>query len=159
MTAVKVRGRDVAVTLSAATLTAAVLSFVAGDIHALLIEAHLREWWAYGWFFVAAAIGQGAFAFLILLRQPAWLLLVAIVGNLAILGMYVLSRTNGPPLGPHAGVPERVEALDVVCTAAELGVVVACLALLPRRLARGTTTVLAVAGIALWTARLTGVLL
>jgi hypothetical protein len=159
MTAVRVRGHDVAVTLSAATVTAALLSFIAGDIHALLIEAHLHEWWAYGWFFVAVATGQGGFAFLILLRQPVWLLLTAIAGNLAILGMYVLSRTNGPPLGPHAGVPERVEALDVVCTAAELGVVVACLALLPRPVARRTTTVLAVAGIALWTARLTDVLL
>ncbi|HKG38292.1 MAG TPA: hypothetical protein VKB25_04820 [Conexibacter sp.] len=158
-TGVRVLGRPVVVTLSVATATAALLSFVAGDIHFLLVEPHLHEWWAYGWFFVVVAVGQGAFAGLVLLRQPPWLLLTAIAGNLAILGMYVLSRTNGPPLGPHAGVPERVAALDVVCTAAELGVIVACLVLLPARIARGATTVLAVVGIALWTGRLTGVLL
>lgn len=158
-TDVRVLGRPVAVTLSAATVAAAVLSFVAGDIHIALVDAHLKEWWAYGAFFVAAAVGQGVFAGLVLLRQPPWLLLVAIFGNLAILGMYVLSRTNGPPLGPHAGVPEEVAALDVVCTAAELGVIVACLALLPARIASGTATALAVVGILLWAGRLTGMLL
>jgi hypothetical protein len=158
-TGVRVLGRPVVVTLSVATAMAALLSFVAGDIHFLLVEPHLHEWWAYGWFFVVVAAGQGAFALLVLLRQPPWLLLTAIAGNLAILGMYVLSRTNGPPLGPHAGAPERVAALDVVCTAAELGVIVACLVLLPACIARGATTVLAVVGIALWTGRLTGVLL
>jgi len=159
MTAVRMLGRPVAVTLSAATAAAALLSFAAGDIHVAFVQEHFREWWAYGAFFVAAAAGQGLFAALVLLRQPPWLLLAGILGNLAILGMYVLSRTNGPPLGPHAGAPERVASIDVVCTAAELGVIVACILLLPARIARSTTTVLAVAGIALWTGRLTGVLL
>lgn len=156
---VRVLGRPVVVTFSAAVVAAAALSFVAGDIHVALVESHFREWRPYGWFFVATAAGQGLFAFLVLTRQPVWLLLTGIVGNLAIVGMYVLSRTNGPPLGPHAGVPEKVATVDVVCLVAELGVIVACLALLPARLARGATTLLALAGIGLWTARLTGLLL
>jgi hypothetical protein len=159
MSAVRVLGRPVALTFSAAIVAAAMLSFAAGDIHVALVQEHYREWWAYGAFFVAAAVGQGLFAALVLLRQPPWLLFAGILGNLAILAMYVLSRTNGPPLGPHAGAPERVASIDVICTIAELGVIVACIALLPARLARGTTTALAIAGIALWTARLTDVLL
>jgi hypothetical protein len=49
--------------------------------------------------------------------------------------------------------------VDVACTVAELGAIVACIALLPARIARSTTTVLALVGIALWIARLTGALL
>lgn len=156
---VRVLGRPVALAFSSSAAAAALLSFAAGDIHAALVESHFREWWPYGAFFVVAAAAQGLFAFLVLQRRPPWMLLLAIFGNVAILGMYVLSRTNGPPLGPHAGVPERVAAVDVLCTVAELGVIVACLVLLPARIARSTTTVLALVGIALWIARLTGVLL
>ena len=73
--------------------------------------------------------------------------------------LYVLSRANGVPLGPHAGRPEAAEALDLTCTAAELGVVVALLWLLPDRLARRVATVLMLIGIALWAGRLSGLLL
>src|SRR5437868_15274279 len=69
MSAVRVLGRPVALTFSAATVAAALLSFIAGDIHIALVQEHFREWWAYGAFFVAAAAGQGLFAALVLLRQ------------------------------------------------------------------------------------------
>jgi hypothetical protein len=136
----------------------AALSFVAAGVHFWVIEPHL-EWWAYAAFFLATAIGQTALALLILKYTPTWLLLTGIAGNLAILGMYVLSRTNGPPLGPHAGRPEPAGLLDITCAVAELGTIVALLGLLPAHLSRRTTTVLFVIGLALWTGRLTGVLL
>jgi hypothetical protein len=135
------------------------LLFVAAWLHLVVLGPHLREWWAYGVFFLAAALGQTALAVLLLRRTPPWLVLTGIVGNVAIVGMYVLSRTNGPPLGPHAGRPEAAGLLDVACTVAELGAIVASLGLLPAPLARRTGTVLALIGLALWTARLTGVLL
>ena len=95
----------------------------------------------------------------VLLRPAPWLLLMGIAGNLAIVGMYVLSRTNGPPLGPHAGRPEAATAFDLACTAAELGAIAASIALLPPVPARRTATALALAGAGLWAGRLTGVLL
>jgi hypothetical protein len=137
----------------------AALSFVAAGLHLAVLDPHIREWWAYGVFFLAAAVGQAALAVLILKRSPPWLVLTGIVGNVAIVGMYVLSRTNGPPLGPHAGRPEPAGLLDVTCAVAELGVIVALLGLLPERVARRTATWLALIGLALWTARLTGTLL
>ena len=153
MSAWRLHRRDVAVEL------AALLSLWAALGHLLVMPDHFREWWAYGLFFLGAACAQAAFAVLVLLRPAPWLLLCGIAGNLAIVGMYVLSRTNGPPLGPHAGRPEGAAALDLTCTAAELGVIAASLALLPPAPARRTATALALAGAGLWAARLTGVLL
>jgi hypothetical protein len=138
---------------------AAGLSLAAAGMHLWVLEAHLQEWWVYGAFFLAAALGQAAFAVLILRATPPWLLLTGIAGNLAIVAMYVLSRTNGPPLGPHAGRPEAAGLLDVACTVAELGVIVALLGLLPARLAQRTGTLLALIGIGLWAARFWGMLL
>jgi hypothetical protein len=70
--------------------------------------------------------------------------------------MYVLSRTTGPPVGPHAGHAEAAGLIDVATTAGELVAGAALLALLPRALARRVTTVLLLTGLALWTLRLTG---
>jgi hypothetical protein len=138
---------------------AAALSFVAAAIHLAQTDPHVREWWAYGAFFIAAAVGQAALGVLVLRRTPPWLVLTGIAGNLAIVGMYVLSRTNGAPMGPHAGRPEGAGALDVACAVAELAAIVVLLGLLPERLARRTATLLALVGLALWTGRLTGMLL
>jgi len=138
---------------------AAALSLLAAGLHLAETDPHFREWWAYGVFFLGAAVAQSAFAVLILRRTSPWLVLSGIAGNLAIVGMYVLSRTNGPPLGPHAGRAEAAGLLDAICLLAELGVIVALLGLLPERLARRTATLLATIGLALWTARITGVLL
>ena len=138
---------------------AAALSLVAAGLHLAEIDPHFREWWAYGVFFLGAAVAQSALAVLVLRRTPPWLVLSGIGGNLAIVGMYVLSRTNGPPLGPHAGRAEAAGLLDAICLLAELGVIVALLGLLPERLARRTATLLALTGLALWTARFNGMLL
>ena len=138
---------------------AAGLSLVAAGIHFFVAGPHLQEWWGYGAFFLATAGGQAALAVALQWRPPVWLLEAGIGGNLAIVAMYVLSRTNGPPLGPHTGRAEPAGLLDVTCTVAELGVIVALLGLLPAAVARRTASVLAVVGMALWTARLTGVLL
>jgi hypothetical protein len=139
--------------------TVAALSVVASGMHLYVMDPHLREWWAYGAFFLACAVGQAALAVLVLRSTSPWLLLTGIVGNVAILGMYVLSRTNGPPLGPHAGRPEEAGTLDVSCAVVELATVIALVGLLPERARRRTTTLLALIGLALWSGRLTGMLL
>jgi hypothetical protein len=152
------RGGSAASPISRTDVVAA-LSLVAAALHLWVIEPHFREWWAYGVFFLATAVGQMALAVLILRRTPPWLVLTGIVGNLAILGMYVLSRTNGPPLGPHAGRPEAAGVLDLACAVAELGAIVALLGLLTEPLRRRTATLLGLIGLVLWTARIIGVLL
>ena len=105
---------------------AAIFSIVASLVHLWMAPAHLAEWWGYGAFFLAAAAAQGLFG-LALLRWPArWLLLAGIVGNLALVSFYAVTRTVGIPFfGPHAGMVEEVGVPDLVATGAELGLVVA----------------------------------
>ncbi len=87
------------------------------------------------------------------------LALVGIPGNLALAGMYVYSRTNGPPTGPHVGRAEDPELLGMATCAAELAVVVLLLGLLGERTRRAVTTGLLLVGLGAWTLRFTGVLL
>src|SRR3954452_25489313 len=82
--------------------TAAAISLAAAWVHLAYMGSHFREWWAYGAFFAAAAAGQAAFAVLVLVRPAVPMLLGGIALNAGIVGMYVLSRTQGVPLGPHA---------------------------------------------------------
>jgi hypothetical protein len=138
----------------------AVLCLVAGGIHLAVFPDHASEWWAYGAFFAGCAVWQTVFGLLVWSgRRPQWLLLVGLASLLAVLVLYVLSRTNGVPLGPHAGRPEPAGALDLICAGSELGAMVALVQLLPPVTARRALSGLGLAGAALWTARGAGLLL
>src|SRR3712207_5348148 len=85
---------------------AAALSLSAAIAHFGAAEPHFHDWWAHGAFFGVCGALQAAFAALILWRPRVWLVLTGVAGTLAILSMYGYSRTNGAPVGPHAGVAE-----------------------------------------------------
>jgi hypothetical protein len=138
---------------------AAAFSLSSGIAHFLVAGPHFAEWWAHGAFFVACGVTQSLFAGLILWRPRTWLALTGIAGNLAIVAMYVYSRTNGAPLGPHQGVPEPPGAFDLMTTAGELVLVVLLLAMLGERAGRWALRFVVLFGVALWTARATGVVL
>ena len=135
---------------------AAVLSLGAAWVHLAYVAPHLRQWWAYGAFFLATGVGQGVFAPLILRWPRPWLAVAGITGNIAIVAMYVLSRTNGAPLGPHANVPERVGAIDLATTASEVVLVGLLVTLLTPRARRSVGNILMAAGAIIWALRLTG---
>ena len=79
---------------------------------------------------MSAALAQAVWGALVLARPSARLVAAGVAGNVAIIAAWALSRTAGLPIGPDAGTPEPVAALDAVATAFELGVVVTALALL-----------------------------
>jgi hypothetical protein len=87
--------------------SAAAFSLVAALIHLWVTPEHFGEWWGYGIFMLAAFVAQAIYA-VFLLVWPRWplLLLAGVSGNLAIIGMWVVSRTVGIPLGPSAGEVE-----------------------------------------------------
>jgi hypothetical protein len=137
-------------------VVAALLSLGAAWVHLAYVAPHLRQWWAYGAFFLASGIGQALFAPLILRSPRPWLAVVGIAGNIAIVAMYVLSRTNGAPLGPHANVPERVGAVDLATAAAEVLTIALLVTLLGRRARTLVADLLVFGGVLVWALRLSG---
>ncbi|MEA2229127.1 MAG: hypothetical protein QOF04_2757 [Solirubrobacteraceae bacterium] len=146
--AVRSRGR--------AAPVAAALSLAAAWVHLSYTSSHLRQWWAYGAFFLAVGAGQELFAAAVL-RWPAPRLAVAgIAGNVAVVAMYVLSRTAGVPVGPHANVPEAAGPIDMATTATEVVLVGVLLWMLGRSAQRHVLDGLMLFGGFLWALRLTG---
>jgi hypothetical protein len=139
-----------------AGLAAGVLSLAAGYVHLAYLTSHWQEWWAYGAFFLAAGAAQLAFAPLIVWRRSQWLCLSAIAGNLAIAAMYFVSRTAGPPLGPHAHAIEAAGAVDLLTLVAELAIVAVLLALLGAATRRRILNVLVAGAAFAWALRFTG---
>ncbi len=98
----------------------AAAALVAGLIHLWVAPEHFEEWWGYGAFFLVATAAQLLYAPLAL-RWPSRALLI--VGNLAIVALYLLIRTVGIPLlGPEAGKAEGLGLADVCATTSELGI-------------------------------------
>ena len=142
-----------------AVYAAAALSLAAALVHLWVAPEHLGQWWGYGAFFIAAALCQGLGGVLIL-RWPERqaLPLVGIWGNLALVALYVVTRTRGVPYGPHVLHTEDPELLGMSATAAELVLVMLLVGLLRGRPRELTMTALLVAGASLWALRALGVL-
>jgi len=105
---------------------AASLSLVAALIHLWVTPEHFEEWWGYGAFFVVAAAAQLLYAPSVLLWPTRTVLVAGIAGNLAIVALYLLTRTVGIPLfGPEAGEVEGFGFADVCATASEAGIALA----------------------------------
>lgn len=153
-------GRDVVGRAGPARVTAplapALLSLAAAWVHLAYAASHFRQWWAYGAFFVAAGAGQALFAPLVLRRPAPAVLCAGIASNVAIVVMYVVSRTAGPPLGPHAHVPEPAGPIDLATTAAEIVLVGVLVSMLAPRARRRVLDVLVAGAVVLWALRLTG---
>ena len=130
---------------------AAALSLAAGLIHLSVAPEHFEEWWGYGAFFLVAAAAKLLYAPLALRWPSRTLLIVGIAGNLAIVALYLLTRTVGIPLlGPEAGKVEGLGLADVCATTSELGIGVALGAALLRQIApERRRTILLIAAVAL----------
>ena len=87
-------------------------------------------WAAFGVVFAATALAQAAWGALVLVRPGRLVLAAGAAGNAALLAAWALSRTAGLPVGPGAGIPEPIAALDAVASAFELGIVVVAAVLL-----------------------------
>lgn len=136
-------------------LRVAWLSIAAGLVHGIVTPDHFAEWWGYGLFFLFASFAQvlyGAvplFARLVegepLMTQWSQARLRAycitgVAGNVAIILLYVVTRTVGIPFfGPAAGVVEEVRVLDVVSKLLEVGVIAGLALLLARSTPRAAS--------------------
>lgn len=107
-------------------------SFLAGMVHVVVTPEHWHESPLYGVFFLAVSVAQFGFAVLVAWRPNAPLLLAGGIGQLTVIGIWLLTRTIGIPLGPEAGTVEAVGLLDSICVAAEMLGALACLAAMRR---------------------------
>ena len=98
----------------------ALSSVAAGLIHAAVVPEHLGEARAAGSIFVLAAALQIAWAIQVLLRPSAGLYRTGAVANGAMIGIWILSRTIGLPIGPEPWMAEPAGTLDVAATTLEL---------------------------------------
>jgi hypothetical protein len=131
---------------------ASALSLIAGLVHLWVTPEHLVEWWGYGAFFLVCASAQALYAALLLSRRPGQIFLLSgLIGNFAVVILYVATRTVGIPFfGPHAGEVEEFSALGAGATAAELALIVALVSLLEGTLRKRVVNALFVSGVVLW---------
>ena len=125
----------------------------------LVTPSHWDVWWGYGTFFLLIGIGQALYAPAVVRWPTPGVLWFGIAGNLAIVGIYLLSRTNGIPWGPHAGRADTVGIGDFLTTAGEFVLVGMLVAALGPRARRWFMTLAAAAGVGLWVLRLTNQLM
>jgi hypothetical protein len=119
-------GRATASTASAADHTwlpvAVVSSAAAAGVHAAAGPEHLREGLLVGGFFVVSALAQLAWAAVVMLAGPTRRLLhAALVGNAAVVVIWLASRTVGLPGGLVE--VEAVGPWDLAATAWEVAVI------------------------------------
>lgn len=107
-------------------VVAAGLSAVGALVHVSVCPDHFREGLLYGAFFAVAAGCQLGWAVLVTTRYRRWLAAAGLLGNTAIVVLWVVTRTIGIPLGPEAGEVERFGVLDLLAGACEIGIVAMC---------------------------------
>jgi hypothetical protein len=116
--------------LADALRIAAWLSIAAGLIHAIAMIDHFSHYWLFGVFFLVLTYGQVLWGIALLRgRATEQMLRSGVLANLAIVAIWLVSRTAGLPFGPNAGDPEAVGPMDVAATLDQL-VLVSYVALL-----------------------------
>jgi hypothetical protein len=110
----RVRAHEDPVALVAAFAWAGALA------HAFAVPAHADHWLLASAFFAVVAVAQFGWGIAVY-RNPSRPILVAgLAGSLAVVALWVVTRTTGLPFGPDAGTPEPIETLDAMATTSEL---------------------------------------
>lgn len=115
----------------AATLVSSLLAAV-GVIHLVMVPSHMGEWVVEGIAFILAGWAQAAFAVAIANQPRRLTLLLAAEVNIALIVLWIISRTSGFPLGPHSGHPETVSFIDAATVGMELVATVVALGMVMR---------------------------
>jgi hypothetical protein len=101
----------------------ALASAGAGVIHFLVTPEHFEEFLLFGLFFLVLGAFQVLWAGGMLAKPNTFVLLAGVVVSAVVIGIWVLSRTAGLPMGPEAGEAEAAALPDILSTVLE-GVIV-----------------------------------
>jgi hypothetical protein len=114
----------------------AALSAAAGGIHLAVTQDHLHQSTVVGAFFAVVGSGQVAWAVAVATTASRSLLVAGTAGNAGLVGLWLLSRTVGLPVGAEWGAPEPVGLADLFASALEVGVIWGSVALVGPALRR-----------------------
>jgi hypothetical protein len=98
------------------------LSIVDGVLHAKALVDHAAHYWLFGVFFgvlTAWQTGWGMRAYRAQLSRRA-LVYGGIYVSVAVVAIWLVSRTVGLPIGPWAGRPESIGVIDIMASVDEL---------------------------------------
>lgn len=101
----------------------ALLSSGAAAIHYAVIDTHFEEWWGFGVFFVGSGLAQLAWAVIAVTWPSRPLFWLGVLGNAAIVALWIVTRTAGTLLGPDPYEPEPVGLADGIATGFEVVIV------------------------------------
>jgi hypothetical protein len=108
-----------------AVYSAASASAGAAAVHYAVIAEHFEEWWGFGLFFVVSAVAQLVWALLVVTSRSRSVIWLGVVGNAAIVMLWIVTRSVGTLVGPEPDMTEPVGVADSVATAFEVVIVVA----------------------------------
>ncbi|MEO6714193.1 MAG: hypothetical protein ABIM89_12295 [Mycobacteriales bacterium] len=107
--------------LGDAVRIAAGLSLTAGVVHAIATVDHFSHYWLYGVFFMVVTYGQVLWGIALWRnRASARALRIGAYANVAIVAVWVLSRTVGVPIGPYTWDAEPIGLADAAATIDQL---------------------------------------
>jgi uncharacterized membrane protein YsdA (DUF1294 family) len=112
---------DVPAERSERTLLLVGLSAAAGVIHARALFDHATHYWLFGVFFGVLTYAQVLWAVMVHRRpnDQRWLMPAA-VGSLVVVGIWLVSRSVGLPIGPWAGRAEPFGVADIAASLDEI---------------------------------------
>jgi hypothetical protein len=108
----------------------AAFSLGAGVIHLAVSGEHYQLSWMHGMFFAVVGWLQISWAVAVILRPKRRLLTAGVLLNAGIIGVWVMSRVWGVPVGPEAWTPESIALADALSSGCEFGIVALSLAVL-----------------------------
>jgi hypothetical protein len=107
-------------------VSAALLSAGAAAIHFAAAGGHFQEWWGFGAFFVVSGLAQLVWAVLAVRSSSRGVVWAGVLGNAAILVLWIVTRTVGTIVGPDPHTPESVGVPDVIASGLEFSIILAC---------------------------------
>ncbi len=110
----------------------ALMSVGAGVIHLALGPEHMREWVVLGSGFLASGVLQLVWGAALVKTESRRVLALGALGSALFVGVWLVSRTTGMPLGPGAFTPEGLGVADVLCVVLESLVALGAVILLRR---------------------------
>jgi FtsP/CotA-like multicopper oxidase with cupredoxin domain len=99
--------------------SAALPTLGAAAIHLAVAPAHFREYVPFGVFFLVVGCTQAIGAVELAVRPTRPLALLIAGGSVALIGLWLVSRTAGLPIGPDPGQPEALGLPDLICNVME----------------------------------------